>query len=62
MNLLNSYLNFNIYFFFKANRYTFFFNMSAILCIFIAPICGLIIDYKVNRGLDKFSFFHKFFF
>ncbi|CAF3935698.1 unnamed protein product [Rotaria sp. Silwood2] len=33
-----------------SNRYTFAFNMSTILSILIAPICGLIIDYKADRG------------
>ncbi|CAF4738530.1 unnamed protein product [Rotaria sp. Silwood1] len=36
-----------------ANHFTFLFNMSAILCIFIAPICGLIIDYKAARGYSQ---------
>ncbi|UJR36913.1 hypothetical protein I4U23_029626 [Adineta vaga] len=27
--------------------------MSAVLCIFIAPICGFILDYKVNRGYTQ---------
>ncbi|CAF3511626.1 unnamed protein product [Rotaria sp. Silwood1] len=40
-----------------ANHFTFLFNMSAILCIFIAPICGLIIDYKAAR--EFFPSSHK---
>ncbi|CAF0810788.1 unnamed protein product [Adineta ricciae] len=33
-----------------SNRYTFLFNMSTILCIVIAPICGIILDYKASQG------------
>ncbi|CAF3906861.1 unnamed protein product [Rotaria sordida] len=36
-----------------ANRFTFAYNMSAILSIFIAPICGLIIDYKADQGRSQ---------
>lgn len=36
-----------------ANRYTFFFNLSALLCIVIAPFCGLILDFRANRGYSQ---------
>ncbi|CAF3834952.1 unnamed protein product [Adineta steineri] len=36
-----------------SNRYTFIFNMSAVLSIFIAPICGFILDFKANRGKSQ---------
>ena len=34
----------------QSNRYTLWYNMSAILGFIIAPACGWIIDYKANRG------------
>lgn len=30
--------------------------MSALLGLFIAPVCGLIIDYKADRGMNEFLF------
>mgnify|MGYP006973168200 FL=1 len=36
-----------------ANRYTFSYNMSTLLAIFIAPLCGLVIDYKAIRGYSQ---------
>lgn len=41
---------------FSANRYTFLYNMSALLSLFIAPVCGLLIDYRATRGMNMFIF------
>ena len=54
LDLGSNQLHSNLFnFSFLANRYTFLYNMSAILTMFIAPICGLIIDYRANRGVDQ---------
>jgi len=34
--------------------------MSAVFGIFIAPLCGWILDYKINRGLYKVNFLCNF--
>lgn len=36
-----------------ANRYTFSYNMSALLALFVAPICGLVIDFRANRSYSQ---------
>ncbi|CAF1579403.1 unnamed protein product [Rotaria magnacalcarata] len=36
-----------------ANRFTSMYNMSAVLSIFISPIFGFMIDYKVQRGYSQ---------
>jgi len=35
---------------FLANDYTFAYNLSAACGIIVAPVCGLIIDYRAYRG------------
>lgn len=37
-------------FIFTGTAYTFMYNMSAALGLIIAPVCGLLVDYKIARG------------
>ncbi len=45
---------------FLANRYTFFYNLSAACGIIVAPVCGLIIDYRAYRGEWNFFLINLF--
>ncbi|CAF4267989.1 unnamed protein product, partial [Rotaria sp. Silwood2] len=40
----------------STTNYTFWYNMIAILGIIVAPVCGLIIDFKVSRGYTQKMF------
>jgi hypothetical protein len=35
---------------FLATHYTFLYNMSAAFGILVAPLCGIILDYKAYHG------------
>ncbi|CAF1439455.1 unnamed protein product [Adineta steineri] len=36
-----------------TNRYTFFYSISSVFGIIIAPLCGLIVDFKASRGYTQ---------